>query len=139
MKKMQKMIAVLSSVAMCAAMAVPAFAAETDTARNEEQETVMPRAIVYEEINIPGDGKFYKITDDFEMPAKSRVSFQGTWSPAYARLEFRLYAHSTGNGAYVMLTSGREGGLDATAASVYSLYARSVDNVKVTGAVNITN
>ena len=93
----------------------------------------------YEEINIPGDGKFYKITDDFEMPAKSRVSFQGTWSPAYARLEFRLYAHSTGNGAYVMLTSGREGGLDATAASVYSLYARSVDNVKVTGAVNITN
>ena len=38
-----------------------------------------------------------------------------------------------------MLTSGREGGLDATAASVYSLYARSVDNVKVTGAVNITN
>lgn len=139
MKKMQKMIAVLFSVAMCAAMAVPAFAAETDTARNEEQETVMPRAIVYEEINIPGDGKFYKITDDFEMPAKSRVSFQGTWSPAYARLEFRLYAHSTGNGAYVMLTSGREGGLDATAASVYSLYARSVDNVKVTGAVNITN
>ena len=129
MKKMQKMIAVLFSVAMCAAMAVPAFAAETDT----------PRAIVYEEINIPGDGKFYKITDDFEMPAKSRVSFQGTWSPAYARLEFRLYAHSTGNGAYVMLTSGREGGLDATAASVYSLYARSVDNVKVTGAVNITN
>ena len=127
MKKMQKMIAVLFSVAMCAAMAVPAFAAETDTARNEEQETVMPRAIVYEEINIPGDGKFYKITDDFEMPAKSRVSFQGTWSPAYARLEFRLYAHSTGNGAYVMLTSGREGGLDATAASVYSLYARSVD------------
>ena len=118
MKKMQKMIAVLFSVAMCAAMAVPAFAAETD---------------------IPGDGKFYKITDDFEMPAKSRVSFQGTWSPAYARLEFRLYAHSTGNGAYVMLTSGREGGLDATAASVYSLYARSVDNVKVTGAVNITN
>ena len=101
MKKMQKMIAVLFSVAMCAAMAVPAFAAETDTARNEEQETVMPRAIVYEEINIPGDGKFYKITDDFEMPAKSRVSFQGTWSPAYARLEFRLYAHSTGNGAYV--------------------------------------
>ena len=94
MKKMQKMIAVLFSVAMCAAMAVPAFAAETDTARNEEQETVMPRAIVYEEINIPGDGKFYKITDDFEMPAKSRVSFQGTWSPAYARLEFRLYAHS---------------------------------------------
>ena len=114
MKKMQKMIAVLFSVAMCAAMAVPAFAAETDTARNEEQETVMPRAIVYEEINIPGDGKFYKITDDFEMPAKSRVSFQGTWSPAYARLEFRLYAHSTGNGAYVMLTSGREGGLDAS-------------------------
>ena len=54
MKKMQKMIAVLFSVAMCAAMAVPAFAAETDTARNEEQETVMPRAIVYEEINIPG-------------------------------------------------------------------------------------
>ena len=53
MKKMQKMIAVLFSVAMCAAMAVPAFAAETDTARNEEQETVMPRAIVYEEINIP--------------------------------------------------------------------------------------
>lgn len=47
MKKMQKMIAVLFSVAMCAAMAVPAFAAETDTARNEEQETVMPRAIVY--------------------------------------------------------------------------------------------
>ena len=137
MKKMQKMIAVLFSVAMCAAMAVPAFAAETDTARNEEQETVMPRAIVYEKINIPEDGKFYKITDDFEMPAKSRVSFQGTWSPAYARLEFRLYAHSTGNGAYVMLTSGREGGLDATAASVYSLYARSVDNVKVTGAVNI--
>ena len=45
MKKMQKMIAVLFSVAMCAAMAVPAFAAETDTARNEEQETVMPRAI----------------------------------------------------------------------------------------------
>ena len=41
MKKMQKMIAVLFSVAMCAAMAVPAFAAETDTARNEEQETVM--------------------------------------------------------------------------------------------------
>ena len=67
MKKMQKMIAVLFSVAMCAAMAVPAFAAETDTARNEEQETVMPRAIVYEEINIPGDGKFYKITDDFDM------------------------------------------------------------------------
>ena len=91
MKKMQKMIAVLFSVAMCAAMAVPAFAAETDTARNEEQETVMPRAIVYEKINIPEDGKFYKITDDFEMPAKSRVSFQGTWSPAYARLEFRLY------------------------------------------------
>ena len=115
------------------------YAAETDTARNEEQETVMPRAIVYEKINIPEDGKFYKITDDFEMPAKSRVSFQGTWSPAYARLEFRLYAHSTGNGAYVMLTSGREGGLDATAASVYSLYARSVDHVKVTGAVNITN
>ena len=57
----------------------------------------------------------------------------------YPFLEFRLYAHSTGNGAYVMLTSGREGGLDATAASVYSLYARSVDNVKVTGAVNITN
>ena len=139
MKKMQKMIAVLFSVAMCAAMAVPAFAAETDTARNEEQETVMPRAIVYEKINIPEDGKFYKITDDFEMPAKSRVSFQGTWSPAYARLEYRLYAHSTGNGAYVMLTSGREGGLDATAASVYSLYARSVDHVKVTGAVNITN
>ena len=51
MKKMQKMIAVLFSVAMCAAMAVPAFAAETDTARNEEQETVMPRAIVYEEIS----------------------------------------------------------------------------------------
>ena len=47
MKKMQKMIAVLFSVAMCAAMAVPAFAAETDTARNEAQETVMPRAIVY--------------------------------------------------------------------------------------------
>ena len=65
----------------------------------------MPRAIVYEEIvyeeiNIPEDGEFHKITDDFEMPAKSRVSFQGTWSPAYARLEFRLYAHSTGNGAY---------------------------------------
>lgn len=54
MKKMQKMIAVLFSVAMCAAMAVPAFAAETDTARNEEQETVMPRAIVYEEITYRG-------------------------------------------------------------------------------------
>lgn len=84
MKKMQKMIAVLFSVAMCAAMAVPAFAAETDTARNEEQETVMPRAIVYEKINIPEDGKFYKITDDFEMPAKSRVSFHGMWSPGAA-------------------------------------------------------
>ena len=44
----------------------------------------MPRAIVYEEINIPGDGKFYKITDDFEMPAKSRVSFHGMWSSGAA-------------------------------------------------------
>lgn len=75
-----------------------------------------------------------------EMPAEIEGEFSGNLVPwAYARLEFRLYAHSTGNGAYVMLTSGREGGLDATAASVYSLYARSVDNVKVTGAVNITN
>ena len=118
---------------------VSVSAANAGTAIAAHIATENSTAIVYEEINIPGDGKFYKITDDFEMPAKSRVSFQGTWSPAYARLEFRLYAHSTGNGAYVMLTSGREGGLDATAASVYSLYARSVDNVKVTGAVNITN
>ena len=91
MKKMQKMIAVLFSVAMCAAMAVPAFAAETDTARNEEQETVMPRAIVYEEINIPGDGEFHKITDDFEIPAKSRVSFHGIWSPGAAPQNFNFW------------------------------------------------
>lgn len=44
----------------------------------------MPHAIVYEKIDIPGDGEFHKITDDFEMPAKSRVSFHGMWSPGAA-------------------------------------------------------
>ena len=44
----------------------------------------MPHAIVYEKIDIPGDGEFHKITDNFEMPAKSRVSFHGMWSPGAA-------------------------------------------------------
>ena len=130
------------SVIECLSLLTPigtAYAKGSLIANNPGAEDAAPRAIVYETIDIPADGEFYKITDDFEMPAKSRVGFQGTWSPSYARVEFKLYAHSTGNGAYVILSSGREGGLNATAASVYSLYARSVDNVAIVGSVNISN
>ena len=44
----------------------------------------MPHALMYEKIDIPGDGEFHKITDDFEIPAKSRVSFHEMWSPGAA-------------------------------------------------------
>ena len=138
---MKKNLAMIFAMTMLLSLTMGVRAVESDGASENAvmNENVSPRAIVYEEIDIPGDGEFYKITDDFEMPANSRVTFQGTWSPAYASLEFRLYAHSTGNGAYVTLKSGKSGGLNATAASVYSLYARSVDEVDVTGAINITN
>ncbi|WP_300586081.1 hypothetical protein [Oscillibacter sp.] len=139
---MKRTVVSILALAMCLSLLTPigtAYAKGSLIANNPGAEDAAPRAIVYETIDIPADGEFYKITDDFEMPAKSRVGFQGTWSPSYARVEFKLYAHSTGNGAYVILSSGREGGLNATAASVYSLYARSVDNVAIVGSVNISN
>ena len=139
---MKRTVVSILALAMCLSLLTPigtAYAKGSLIANNPGAEDAAPRAIVYETIDIPADGEFYKITDDFEMPAKSREGFQGTWSPSYARVEFKLYAHSTGNGAYVILSSGREGGLNATAASVYSLYARSVDNVAIVGSVNISN
>lgn len=141
MKKTRRLASILLAVALVLSFSVlPASAASNTDTQFQSQTPTQPdeRSIKPVFLNLPADGEFYKITEDFEMPANDRVEFKGTWSPSYARIEFRLYCHRTGNGATVIVSSDYGGGLNTTSASVYSLYARSVDGVAIQGHMNLS-
>ena len=141
MKKTRRLASILLAVALVLSFSVlPASAASNTDTQFQSQTPTQPdeRSIEPVFLDLPADGEFYKITDDFEMPANDRVEFQGAWSPSYARVEFRLYCHRTGNGSTVIISSDHRGGLDTPTASIYSLYARSVDGVAIQGYINLT-
>lgn len=144
-KKMKSMLAacmVLSmlSVGAIAAVSEPVIVDPNTVSATTIGENIVPFGEVHTvSMNIPADGNFHQIypgSGSFEM-TKGHADISGTWSPSYAKVEFKLTAAngtSSGSGG---IKSGESTTLFAIRDSDYIVYARASDTA-LSGTVNIT-
>lgn len=100
---------------------------------------VTPRGIIKTfHFNIPADGAYYYFPDfEEEYQEGTKVTFIGTWSPAYVQLGVWLTATATNGGQMFSLSSGVSSERTLYVNSTYTMQLKAIGNEAISGTLQV--